>query len=121
MQRKDCVRRHGNTGCDIAHAEALQIERTAMLLDQDDGARQLAGGYLVVEERGDALELFRRGRFRGMSCPDDSRPKRGREGCASESTERAGRGRHDNRPHPRKENGRMLFRQHLEAKAWPAG
>ena len=53
--------RHWNGGRDVAHAEALQIDGTTMLLDQDDSPRQLARGNLVIEEFGDALELVRRG------------------------------------------------------------
>ena len=85
MQRKDRVRRHGHAGPDVAHAKALQIEGAAMLLDQDNGARQFAGRYLVVEERGDALELCRH--VLGARGSDHPRPKPGRQDSACERTQ----------------------------------
>jgi hypothetical protein len=64
--------RHWNGGRDVAHAEALQIDGTTMLLDQDDSPRQLARGNLVIEEFGDALELVRRGGDIGGARPTEN-------------------------------------------------
>ena len=77
MERENRIRRHREPSCDIAHAEALQIDGTAMLLYQDDGARQFSRGNLVIEERANALELcWRRSRrIAGLTCrgPDRHR------------------------------------------------
>jgi hypothetical protein len=59
MQRKDRIRRHLDIGIDIALAEPLEIDRLAMPLDQEDGAGNLAGLRLIIEEVVDARELFR--------------------------------------------------------------
>jgi len=80
MKRKDGVRRHWNGGRDVAHAEALQIDGTTMLLDQDDSPRQLARGNLVIEEFGDALELVRRGGDIGGARPTENRRSEQRGG-----------------------------------------
>jgi hypothetical protein len=59
MQRKDRVCCHRNPGRDILDAETFQIDRSAVLLDQYDGARQLPGRNFIVEKFGDAFELGR--------------------------------------------------------------
>jgi hypothetical protein len=78
MKGKDRVRRHGALACDVTHAKALQIDRAAMLLDQDGDARQLSCCNLVVEELGNELQLLRcrRGRIGGVSCPACARSMR---------------------------------------------
>ena len=43
------VRRHRLAGRRVPHAEALEIDRLAVLLDQQDGAGNLAGGDFVAE------------------------------------------------------------------------
>ena len=68
----------GSLASDLAHAKALQVDEAAMLLDQDDGARQLSCRNLVVKKRGNELELFRcwRGRIGRASCPASVRAMR---------------------------------------------
>ena len=53
-----------------SHAKALQVDEAAVLLDQDDGARQLSCCSLVVEKLGNELKLSRcwRGRISRASC-----------------------------------------------------
>ncbi len=73
MKGKDRVRRHGEIGLDVAHTKGLQVNGAAMLLDQDDGARQPSRCNLVVEEVGQALELFRwHIRFSPAGCCADA-------------------------------------------------
>ena len=43
----------------ILDTETFQIDRLAVLLDQDDRARQLSRRNFIVEKLGDALELVR--------------------------------------------------------------
>ncbi len=52
--------RHLDAGVDVALAEAFEIDRLAMTLDQDDGAGNLSGGDLVVDEIVDFGKLFER-------------------------------------------------------------
>ena len=44
---------------DVPHSEFLEIDGMAVLLDQDDGAGNLAGGDLVAHVVADTLELSR--------------------------------------------------------------
>jgi hypothetical protein len=78
MKGKHRVRRHGKLGSDVAHAKALQVNEAAMLLDQDDRARQLSCCNLVVEKLGNEPELSqcRRGRIGRASCPASVRAMR---------------------------------------------
>ena len=57
MQCKNGIRRHRPLGGDVANAEAFEIDRPAVLLDQYDRARQLPGRDFVVEKFSDALEF----------------------------------------------------------------
>jgi hypothetical protein len=59
MQTEDGVIGHRQPGCDIAHAEELVIDRLAMLLDQQNRARNLAVRNLVAEILADALQFLR--------------------------------------------------------------
>ena len=49
-----------DAGVDVALAEALEIDRLAVTLDQDDGAGNFAGRDLLIEELVDAGEFFHR-------------------------------------------------------------
>jgi hypothetical protein len=59
VKRKDRVWCHRNFGLDGLDAETFQIDRLAVLLDQDDRARKLPCRNLIVEKFGDAFELGR--------------------------------------------------------------
>src|SRR3954452_20780172 len=58
MKSKDRVWRHGELRFHIPHAKGFQIDGLAMLLDQNDSARQSAASNLIVEELSNKLELF---------------------------------------------------------------
>ena len=60
MQRKDRIRCHVDTGIDIALAEPFEIDRLAVALDQDDGARNFPLRDLIVEKIVDPRKLVDR-------------------------------------------------------------
>ncbi len=60
---------HRRLGRDVANTEVLEISRFAVLLDQDDGARNLPGRDLVAKEVADPLQF----RARKLSRRDDWR------------------------------------------------
>ncbi len=62
MKRKDRVRRHGLLRGDIPNAEALEIDRSTVLLDQHDRAGKLSGRDLVRKEFGQTFQSRRRRR-----------------------------------------------------------
>ena len=58
-------------GPDVAHAKCLEVNRAAMLLDQEDSAWQPSCRNLVLEEIGQELQFFRRrrlGRLNGRAA-----------------------------------------------------
>jgi hypothetical protein len=59
-QREHRVQAHRRLGRDVAIAEGLQIDRLAVLLDQDDRAGNATARDLGVEELGNAFEFSRR-------------------------------------------------------------
>ena len=56
-QAKDGLVGDRRLGDDVLHAEGFVIDRLAVLLDQDDGAGDLAGRDLVLEELADLGKL----------------------------------------------------------------
>jgi len=62
VQRKDRIRRHVDAGIDVALAEPFEIDRLAVALDQDDGARNFALCDLIVEKFVDPRKLLQRQR-----------------------------------------------------------
>jgi hypothetical protein len=60
MNRKDGVRRHWRAGLDVALAEVLQIDRLAVALDQDDGARNPPRRDFAIEETLDRRQFRNR-------------------------------------------------------------
>ncbi len=57
MKCKDGVRRHRPLGGDVTNAEAFEIDRPAMLLDQHDHAGKLSGRDFILEKFSQALQL----------------------------------------------------------------
>ena len=84
MNREDAVRCHRHAGVDITLAEALEIYRLAVALDQNDGAGNLAGGDLVIEEGVEALELL------GRQLGPRRRPERNRGGRQPDGSDGGG-------------------------------
>src|SRR6185436_2896108 len=62
VHRKNRIRRHVDSGIGIALAKPLEIDRPAVALDQDDGARNFSLCDLVVEEFVDPRKLLQRQR-----------------------------------------------------------
>ena len=60
MDRKDRIRRHRRAGIDIALAEAFEIDRLAMLLDQHDRAGNPPRFDFAVDETVDRSKFFDR-------------------------------------------------------------
>ncbi len=56
MKRKDRVRRHRLFGGDIPNAEAFEVDRSPMLLNQHDGAGKLSSCDFIFEESGQPLQ-----------------------------------------------------------------
>src|SRR4030081_2318104 len=50
MDRKDGVRRHRRSLLDVTLAEAFEINRLAVVLDQNDGAWDSSRGNFVIEK-----------------------------------------------------------------------
>ena len=56
IKPKDSVRGHRTSGFDVTHAKTFEIDGTAVLLDQNDGAWNPAGHDFVADIVADALQ-----------------------------------------------------------------
>jgi hypothetical protein len=56
IQTENRVRGHRQLGRDVANPEIFEVDRLPVLLDQHDGARNLAGRDLVADVVADALQ-----------------------------------------------------------------
>ena len=57
MEREDRIRRHRRSLVDVALAETFEIDRLAVTLDKDDGARNSSRGDFALHEALDRREL----------------------------------------------------------------
>ena len=60
MDREDRIRRHRRSFLDVALAEAFEKYRLAVVLDQNDGAGNVAGSDLAIDKIIDGRKLFPR-------------------------------------------------------------
>jgi hypothetical protein len=65
MKRKDGVRRHRLFRGDIPNAEAFEVDRSSMPLNQHDRAGKLSSCDFIFEESGQPLQSSGRGRRGG--------------------------------------------------------
>ena len=79
MQREDRIRRHVDPGIDVALAEPLEIDRLAVALDQDDGARNFPLRDLIVEKLVDPRKLLHRQRSVRRRAEGASRKRNGQQ------------------------------------------